>query len=154
MFMTVYSHCLLQNFKIMSHFCLWQNNKGDSEISCLMFNLYQQSKRFSSVTQSSCVQCVQLFATPSTASCQASLSITNSQSLHKLMSIELVMPSISSSVITFSSCLQSFSASGSLQMSQLFASGGQSIGVSASASVLPMNTQDCFLLRWTGWISL
>ena len=51
-------------------------------------------------------------------------------------------PTISSSVIPFSSCLQSFSASGSFQMSQFFASGGQSIGVSASASVLPVNTQD------------
>ena len=70
------------------------------------------------------------------------------------MSIESVMPSISSSVIPFSSCLQSFSASGSFQMSQLFTSGGQSIGVSASTSGLPMNTQDCFPLGWTGWISL
>ena len=63
-------------------------------------------------------------------------------------------PTISSSVIPFSSCLQSFPASRSFQMSQLFASGGQSIGVSASASVLPMNTQDWFPLGWTGWISL
>ena len=61
---------------------------------------------------------------------------------------------ISSSVIPLSSCLQSFPASGSFQMSQLFASGGQSTGVSASASVLPMNTQDWSPLGWTGWISL
>ena len=61
---------------------------------------------------------------------------------------------ISSSVVPFSSCSQSFPASGSFQMSQLFASGGQSIGVSASASVLPVNTQDWFPLVWTGWISL
>ena len=61
---------------------------------------------------------------------------------------------ISSSVVPFSSCPQSFPASGSFQMSQLFASGGPSIGVSASASVLPMNTQDWFPLGWTGWISL
>ena len=60
---------------------------------------------------------------------------------------------ILSSVISFSVCLQSFPASGSFQMSQFFASGGQSIGVSASTSVLPMNTQD-WSLRWTGWISL
>ena len=60
---------------------------------------------------------------------------------------------ISSSVIPFSSCLQSFPASGSFQRSQLFASGGQSIGVSMSASALPMNLQDWFPLRWTGWIS-
>ena len=63
-------------------------------------------------------------------------------------------PTISSSVIPFSSCPQSFPASGSFQMSQLFAWGGQSIGVSASTSVLPMNTQDLHPLGWTGWISL
>ena len=62
-------------------------------------------------------------------------------------------PAISSSVVPFS-CLQSFPASGSFQMSQLFASGGQSIGVSALVSVLPMNIQDWFSLEWTGWISL
>ena len=63
-------------------------------------------------------------------------------------------PTISSSVIPFSSCLQSFPASGSFPRSQFFASGGQSIGVPASASVLPVNTQDWFTLEWTGWISL
>ena len=63
-------------------------------------------------------------------------------------------PTISSSVVPFSSCPQSLPASGSLPMSQLFTSSGQSIGVSASASVLPMNTQDWTPLGWTGWISL
>ena len=63
-------------------------------------------------------------------------------------------PTISSSVIPFSSWLQSFPASGSFPVSQFFASGGQSIGASASASVLPMNIQDWFPLGWTGWISL
>ena len=63
-------------------------------------------------------------------------------------------PTMSSSVILFSSCLESFPASGSFLMSQLFASGGQNIGVSASTSVLPMNTQDWSPLGWTGWISL
>ena len=63
-------------------------------------------------------------------------------------------PTISSSVIPSSSCPQSFPASGSFLMSRLFASGGQSIGASASASVLPMNIQDWFPLGWTGWISL
>ena len=63
-------------------------------------------------------------------------------------------PTISSSVVPFSSRLQSFPASGSLQMSQFFASGGQSVGVSATASVLPMNIQDWFSLGWTGLISL
>ena len=62
-------------------------------------------------------------------------------------------PTISSSVVPFSSHLQSFPASGSFQMSQFFASGGQSIRVSASASVLPMDIQDWFTLRWIGWIS-
>ena len=62
-------------------------------------------------------------------------------------------PTISSSVILFSFCLQSFPASGAFPMSQFFASGGQSIGVSASASVLPMNIQDWFPLGWTSWIS-
>ena len=63
-------------------------------------------------------------------------------------------PTSSSSVIPFSSYLQSFPASGSFQMSQFFASGGQSTGVSASASVFPMNSQEWFPLGWTGWISL
>ena len=63
-------------------------------------------------------------------------------------------PAISSSVVPFSSCPQSLLASGSFPMSQLFAWGGQSIGVSASASVLPMNTQDWSPLWWTGWIYL
>ena len=63
-------------------------------------------------------------------------------------------PNISSFVIPFSSRLLSFPVSGSFQMSQFLASGGQSIGVSASTSVLPRNIQDWFLLGWTGWISL
>ena len=62
-------------------------------------------------------------------------------------------PTISSSVVPFSSCLQSFPASGSFQMSQLFTSGSQSIGVSVSESVLPMNTPDWSPLGWTVWIS-
>ena len=66
--------------------------------------------------------------------------------------IDAIQPS--HPVIPFSSCPQSVPESGSFQMSQLFASGGQSIGVSASTSVLPMNTQDRSPLGWTGWISL
>ena len=96
---------------------------------------------------------VRLFATPWTAALQASLSITSSQSWLKV--IESMMPS--NHLIfcpPFSFCLQSFPASGSFQMSQSFASGGQSIGVSASTSVLPMNIQDWCPLGWTGWISL
>ena len=86
---------------------------------------------------------VGLFVTPWTEAHQDSLSITNSQSLLKLMSIELVM--LSSHLILcgpFSSCLQSFPTSGSFPMSPFFTSGGQSIGVSDSESVLPMNIQD------------
>ena len=87
---------------------------------------------------------------------QASLSITNSQSLFKLMSVESVMPS--SHLILCRPLLLlpllMLPASGSFPMSQLFAWGGQSIGVSALASVLPMNTQDWSPLGWTGWISL
>ena len=63
-------------------------------------------------------------------------------------------PTISSTAVPFSSCPQSFPASGSFQMSQLFTSGGQSTGASASASVLPVNIQDWSPLGWTGWISL
>ena len=101
------------------------------------------------------LSCVWLCATPWIVACQASPSITNPRSLFKLMSIELVMSS--SHLILcwpFSSCLQSFPASGSFLKSQFFASGGQYIGASASASVLPMNIQDWFPLGWTGWISL
>ena len=99
--------------------------------------------------------CVWLFATPWTVACQASLSITNSQSLLKLISIEsmmpsnhfilcrplLLLPSIFSSIRVFSN-------------DQFFTSGGQIIGVSASESVLPMNIQDWYPLGSTGWISL
>ena len=113
---------------------------------------YIQQLQFSSVQLLSHVQ---LFVSPWTAARKASLSITNSQSPHVLMSIELVMPSNRLILChPFSSCPQSFAASGSFQMSQLSASGGQSIGVSASASVLPMTIQDWFPLGWTGWISL
>ena len=94
---------------------------------------------------------VRLSATPWTAARQASLSITSSRSLLKLMSIESVLPS---NHLVLPSCPRSFPASGSFQMSQLFASGGQSIGVSASTSVLPVNTQDWSSLGWTSWISL
>ena len=87
---------------------------------------------------------VRLFGPSWAAARQASLSITNSQSLLKLMSIKLVMPSnhLIPCHPPFSSRLQSFPASGSFPMSQFFASGSQSIGISASATVLPMNIQD------------
>ena len=97
---------------------------------------------------------VRLFATPWTTAHQAALSITHSWSLLKLMSIKLVLPSNHLFLSPFSSCLQPFPASGSFPMSQFFASGGQSIRVSVSVPVLPMNIQDWFPLGWTGWISL
>ena len=95
---------------------------------------------------------VRLFATPWTVGRQAFLSI--SQSLLKLTSIKLMMPSNCLILCPFSSCLQSFPTSGSFQISHFFTSGSQSIGVSALASGLAKNIQDWFLLGWTGWISL
>ena len=98
---------------------------------------------------------VQLSATPWTAAHQALLSSAVSRSLLKLTSIESwCYLTLSFSVAPFSFCLQSFPASGSLPMSWLFTSGGQSIGVSASASVLPMSTQGWFPLGLTDLISL
>ena len=85
---------------------------------------------------------VRLFATTWSVACQASLSLTVSQNLLKLMSIESLMPSNHFILCCPSSCLQSFPASGSFQMSHFFALGGQSTGIPASASVLPMNIQD------------
>ena len=98
---------------------------------------------------------VWLFVTPWTAACQASLSITNSWNLLKLMSIEWVMPS-NHFILCYSLLLlpSIFPSNRVFKMSQFFTSGGQSIGVSASESVLPMNIQDWFPLGWTGLISL
>ena len=98
---------------------------------------------------------VRLFTTPWITAYQASLSITNSRVYsNSCPLIRWCHPAISSSVIPFSSCPQSLPASGSFPKSQLFAWGGQSIGVSASASVLTINNQDWSPLGWTGWISL
>ena len=101
------------------------------------------------------LSCVQIFASP-TAACQASLSFTNSWSLLKLMSIKSVMPS--NHLILCCPLLLPPSIFPSIRVfsndSQFFASGGQIIGDSASASVLPMNIQDWFPLGWTDWISL
>ena len=111
--------------------------------------LWKQTQSISSVQSLSCVR---LFVTPWTAARQVSLSITNSQSLLKLTYIELVLPpAIPSSVVPFSSHLQSFPASGYFQMSQLFTSGTQSVGASVSASVFPMNIQNWFPLGLTGF---
>ena len=98
---------------------------------------------------------VRLFATPWITAHQASLSITITQSSLKLTSIESVMPSSHRSlVVPFSFSPQSLPASQSFPMSQFFAWGGQSIGVSALASFLPKKSQGWSLLEWTGWVSL
>ena len=103
------------------------------------------SVQFSSVAQSCPILCNPMnCSTPGLSVHQQLLEFTQTH----------VHPAISFSVIPFSSCPQWFPASGSFQMSQLFTSCGQSIGVSASTSVLPMNTQDCSPLGWTDWISL
>ena len=126
---------------LLSNQCHWRNQRKKLKNQ---FSLVQSLSR------------VWLLATPWVAACQAFLSITNSWSLLKLMSIEAVMasnhlilccpllllPSIFPSIRVFS------------KVSQFFASGSQSIGVSALASALPMNIQDWFPLGWTGWISL
>ena len=111
---------------------------------CLLFQCCQ----FSSVSR------VRLFAIPWTAAHQASLSITNSWSLLKLMSIESEMPSdhyILCCPLLLPSIFHNIRV---FPRSHFFASGGQSTGASALASVLPMNLQDWFTLGWTGWISL
>ena len=99
---------------------------------------------------------VWLFVTWWTIAYKVTLSITNSWSPPKPMSIKSIMSSnhLILSVILFSSCPQSFPASGSFQMSQLFTSCGQCIGGSASTSVPPRNTQDWSPLGWTRWLSL
>ena len=99
---------------------------------------------------------VRLFVTPWTAAHQASLSILVHHQLPEVTHVHRVCDAIQPSHHLSSPSLPAFNLSqpGSFQMSQFFASGGQSIGVSASASVLPMNIQDWFLLEWTGWISL
>ena len=117
-----------------------------------MVIIYNTSNAF---IQFSCSVMSDSLQPPWTAAHQASLSITNSQSLLKLMSITSV---ISSNYLIlccpFLLLPQSFPASGSFQMSQFFTSSGQSIGVSASAWVFPMNIQDWFALGLTDWISL
>ena len=98
---------------------------------------------------------VWLFVTPWTAAHQASLSIPTPRVYsNSCPSRRWCHPTISCSVIPFSSCLHSFPTLGSVSMSEFFTSGGQSIGVSASTSVFQMNIQDWFPLGWTGWISL
>ena len=141
----------LRSFNVEALWGCWGNRKPHLP-SCLCHLPESQWWCENSVQSLSCVR---LFVTLWAAAHQASLSISNSRSLLKLMSIESVMPSNWLILCCpFSSHLQSFPASESFQMSPFFPSGGQSIGVSASASILPMNIQNWFPLGWTGWISL
>ena len=139
----------------------WEKYVKISHYDAELFNFHLCSTKFSYIFWKMLFSSVQplshvwLFATSWIAACQVSLSITNSRNSLKLMSIESVMPS--SHLILCRPlvlCPQSLPASESFPMSQLFTWGGQSSGVSASASVLPMNTQDSSPLGWTGWISL
>ena len=117
----------------------------------ILLYIMHNSVQFSSVQSFSRIW---LFVTPWTAACQASLSPTPEAYSKSCPSSQWYHPTVSSSVVPFSSHLQSFPASESFLVSQFFASGGQSIGASALASALPMNIQDWFPLGWTGWISL
>ena len=132
----------------------WESSKLCllKSLSMTVASLYWRTKLACSVQ--SLIR-AQLFVTPWTAACQASLSITNSWSLLKLMSFKLVMP-YSHLILCHPLLLlpQSLTASGSFPMSQLFAWGGQSIGVSALVSVFPKNTQHWSPLGWTDWTSL
>ena len=153
------SQLVLQKFLQINDFYMCFSSNC-SALTRYKLNLVSDSSwlksSFSSVQFNSVAQSCPTFSTPWITARQAFLSSTNSRVYpNSCPSSRWCHPAISSSVIPFSSCPQSFPASGSFPMSQPFAWGGQSIGVSASAaSVLPMNTQDWFPLGWTGWISL
>ena len=132
----------LQGTKNMQHWMLISSLKSWWKLNAIQFSLVQSLSR------------VQFFVTPWTIARQASLSITNSRSLLKRMFIESVMPSNRLILCHLLLLLPSiFPASGSFPKCQFFTSGGQSIGASASASVLPVNIQDWFPLALTGLIS-
>ena len=114
---------------------LWDFPDGSVQLSCLVVSNSRQSQGLQHAR----------FPCPSPTPGACSNSCLWSRWCH---------PTISSSVVPFFSCLQSFPTSGSFPMSQFFTSGGQSTGASASTAVLPMNIQDWFPLAWTGWISL
>ena len=130
------------------HLCLFSWLAYRVIVTIFLNSIYMHSVQFSHSVMSDS-------ATPWITAHQASLSITNSRSLLKLMSIESVMPSNHLIlVVHFSSCPQSLPAPQSFPMSQLFAWGGQSTGVSTLASFLPKKSQGWFPSEWTGWISL
>ena len=135
----------------------WKLTGSDHEllIAKLTLKLKKVGKTTRPLSSVQLLSCVRPFATPWTAARQASLSITNTRSSLRLMSIESVMPS--SHLILgrpFSPCPQSLAASESFPMSQLFTCGGQSTGASALASFLPKKCQGWSLSEWTVWISL
>ena len=137
---------------------LLQILKSGSVQFCWHINLWGREPLPLSIWVFSSIQwlsCVWLFVTPWTAAHQASCpSSTPRVHPNPCPSSQWCHPTISSSVVLFSFYPQSLRASGSFKMTQLFTSGGQSIGASASTSVLPMNTQDWSPVGWTGWISL
>ena len=139
--------------------CLWVYFCSANQFVCIIFYflnyLHVCLATLSGFSSVQSLSHVQLFATPWIAAHQASLSITSSQSsTNSCPPSRWCHPTISSSVVPFSSCSQSLPASESFKMSQLFTWGGQSTGVSALALFLPKNTQDWSPLEWTGWISL
>ena len=150
--------------KSICHYCLQHLEQSSTHAiqRCIIlpYLTFSESAK-NPLTIATCISSVNslsyvwLFATPKITAYQGSLSTTNSRSSLKFISIESVMPSSHPNLCCPLLLLpQSLPASGSFPMSQLFARGGQSIGVSALASVLPMNTQDWSPLEWTGWISL
>ena len=144
--LTCFSHCEMVVVVVLST-VLFSGTGYSRLILCISC----PSPQFSSVAQSCSTLCNPM-----------DCSTLGFSVLHKLLELaqtsyplsQWCHPTISSSVIPFFSCLQSFPASGSFPMSQYFASGGHSIGASASASVLPVNIQDWSPLGWSGWISL
>ena len=146
------THFILQNTQHWTQTVIQQNFNLLNQPQAAGFVEHHDGLFVTGSVQFSSVQRLQLFVTPwTTAPCPSPTPRAYSSSCP---SSRWCHPTISSSVIPFSSRLQSFLASGSFQMSQFFASGGQSIEVSVSASVLPMNIQDWFPLGLTGLISL
>ena len=131
--------------------------KGYKEVAKLRFESSSVSKAHTSVQFSSVAQSWTTLGNPMDGSMPGfpvHQQHPELAQIHVHWGSDAIQSSYSMSSPSFSSCLQSFPASGSFPMTQFFTSGGQSIGVSASASVLPMNIQDWFPLGWTGWISL
>ena len=144
--------------EIRTTYCsLWNWNKIHRKLESMISHGPDERTRWNPKITTNSVQLLSYvwpYATPWNAACQASLSPTPRVHPNPCPMSWWCHWTISSSAVLFSFCLQAFPASGSFQMSQLFTSGGQSIAVSASTSVLPRNTQDWSPLGWTGWIAL